>query len=441
MKPHVFTTLCVSIWYSCSSAEDAVLAEYAEAAGGVEVCSSSVVLLQRSSPTLVPELLVGGTVGNGTAAASELHGDRTSTNLTVSLGRMRNDMIGVIFAAVDRENWDYDVFTAGKKDIPDRHTLFNAAPGSEWLVLVCFVACCLIFDVFVLQKFERSKLVNAVSLIFWVFCGLAYNLYFLIRYNKRHATDWFMGFLLEWMLSMDNLFVFHLIFKVYKTPEKQMHKALIFGIAGAVGLRMIFFLALGSLLHMFDWVRFVFGAILIWSGVEAIRGDDDDEDVTSLYSVRTLKWIFGPRLLEKYDEEDKALFMRNSDGKICVTLLFFVVLCLELTDILFAVDSVSAKVAQIADQYIAYSSSVVAIFSLRSMFFVIHDLVDVFELLKYGLAFILIFIGSELMLSRLVTVSPSSVCIIILGVFVTCIGGSVAKKKLARPAVENGRSA
>merc|ERR1719230_2117620 len=109
---------------------------------------------------------------------------------------------------------------------------------------------------------------------------------------------------------------------------------------------------------------------------------------------------------------------------LCVTLLVYIVLCLEATDILFAIDSVSAKVAQIQNQYVAYSSSVLALFGLRAMFFIIKDLVDFFELLKYGLCIVLIFVGLELILSPWMHLSSSTVCFVIVSVFVVCIAGS-----------------
>merc|ERR1719316_1140114 len=110
-------------------------------------------------------------------------------------------------------------------------------------------------------------------------------------------------------------------------------------------------------------------------------------------------------------------------------MLLFVVLCLEFTDILFAIDSCSAKIAQIDDQFIAYSSSILAIFGLRAMFFIIKDLVDYFELLKYGLCFILVFIGVELMVSYWVDLPSSTACIVICLTFALCIGGSWIKMK------------
>lgn len=125
------------------------------------------------------------------------------------------------------------------------------------------------------------------------------------------------------------------------------------------------------------------------------------------------------------------MFIQGNGGKTQVTLLFVVVACLECTDVIFALDSVGAKVAQIPQQYIAFSSSVLAMFGLRAMFFIIRDLLDAFALLKYGLCIILVFIGTELMLADYISLSASTVCLILLSVLTACIAGSILKKHVS----------
>jgi len=228
---------------------------------------------------------------------------------------------------------------------------------------------------------------------------------------------------------MDNLFVFHLIFKKYKTPASQVRYAVFVGIIGALLLRMVFFMVLSTLLHLFHWIRLPFGALLIWSGIETAMGGDDDEEVQDLLLIRGLKAVLGPRLFEEYDEQGKGLTRWAPDGKLQATLLLIVVFCLEATDILFALDSVSAKVAQIPNQYLAFSSSVIAMFGLRAMFFVVEDLVDMFHLLPYGLCLILVFIGVQLVFAKWLHMPASTVCILIMSVFAVCIAGSITIKK------------
>jgi len=192
-------------------------------------------------------------------------------------------------------------------------------------------------------------------------------------------------------------------------------------------------MALASLLHLFDWIRFVFGAFLIWSGIEAAREEeDDDDDVMNTRLVRTLKWLLGNRLREDYDNETHAIFIRDEKGRLQVTVLFVVICILEVTDVIFAVDSVSAKISQIPQEYIAFSSSVLAMFGLRATFFIVHDLVQMFEMLKYGLCIILIFIGLELMFSQWLKLDSSTVCLLIVGVFFCSILISAVKNHVPR---------
>lgn len=244
---------------------------------------------------------------------------------------------------------------------------------------------------------------------------------------------WFGGYLLEWLLSMDNLFVFHLIFKVYRTPPQLLHKALLWGILGAIVYRMVFFVTLGGLLHMVTWFRFVFGMLLIYSGIQAARDEEEDGDPTDSWLLRGLTRVLGSRLLAKYDEETHNLF-NFENGQLTATLLVPVIVCVQVADILFAVDSVSAKVAQIPDLYICYSSSVIAFFGLRAMFFVVKDLVECFELLKYGLCIILVFIGVELMLADYVKLPAAALVILIVSVFTICIVASAALRWRGRAA-------
>lgn len=337
-------------------------------------------------------------------------------------------MIGMAKTVV---NWDGDVWANHEKVSPVKahNSLFSSASGSEWIVLMVTVTVLLLFDMFVLRRLPDTFWNHVGVLMFWILTGVGYNAYYWVRYGASDGLSFATGYFLEWLLSMDNLFVFHLIFRFYKTPAPLLHKALFFGIFGAVAFRILFFMALGSLLNVVHWIRFVFGAFLIYSGVQALYDEEDDEDASETYMVSMLRSCLGSRLKEDYDEQNHQLFVWE-DGKLKATLLVMVIACLEVTDILFAVDSVSAKVAQIPNQYTAYSSSVMAIFGLRAMFFIIKDLVDYFSLLKYGLCIILAFIGLELMASDWVHLSSCTVCLVIVAVFATSMMGSVVKARI-----------
>jgi len=332
--------------------------------------------------------------------------------------------------------WKHDVFPGKghtwRNDGDEGLNFFKAAPAQDWVILAVSCAVLCFLDVVVLQRFSDSFRVHLACIIFWVIIAACYDAIVWQRMGKQKAIEWISGYVLEWMLSMDNLFVFHLIFKTYKTPANQIHKAVFVGVIGAVVMRLVFFMVVSTLLRLSRWIRFPFGILLIYSGIQAARGDDDEEDAEETFLIRGLRWLLGKRFTGKYDEEGHAMFVWDNERGLQVTLLLMVIFCLEATDILFAVDSVSAKVAQIPDQYIAFSSSVIAMYGLRAMFFVVQDMVEMFDLLQYGLCLILVFIGIELMFARYLHLASSTVCIMIIAVFTICIIGSQVKKKLVK---------
>eukprot|EP00927_Polykrikos_kofoidii_P002181 TRINITY_DN10854_c0_g1_i1.p1 TRINITY_DN10854_c0_g1~~TRINITY_DN10854_c0_g1_i1.p1 ORF type:complete len:416 (+),score=57.29 TRINITY_DN10854_c0_g1_i1:68-1315(+) len=254
---------------------------------------------------------------------------------------------------------------------------------------------------------------------FWITIGILFNVAVAACGGGKLGELWFIGYGLEWLLSMDNLFVFHLIFRTFSTPKKIVDRALFFGIICAVVLRLIFFSLASFVFHINHSVRFVLGAVLIYSGIQAASDEDDDHaDFSNSIVVRMLRWAGGSRILDRYDGQH---FFVVEKGQTCATLLLPLVALLAFTDVVFAVDSVSAKVAQIPGFFINYSSSVLAMMGLRAMFFIIQDLVDCFDKLRYGLCVILVFIGVELMLSDFVTLPPHAILCVILSVLTVCI--------------------
>jgi len=282
---------------------------------------------------------------------------------------------------------------------------------------------------------------------------------------------------------VDNLFVFHLIFNIYGTPSHLKHKPLFWGIVGAIIFRMIFFCIEEVLMHSFTWMHILFGIFLIYTGIKTACTDDEDTDprenwlfvmISNMipfvngYDSKGAFFVKVP--LDKKgnpilpdpigevevseggengdgDEESKpktiAIFSADSwykdggdydeDGKKKwewrATMLFLVVICLEVTDIIFAVDSVSAIVAQIPDLYLAYTACVFAMLGLRALFFVIDELIRLFSLLSYGVALILIFIGVKLILKGWYHFPAWFVCSILVGTLVTCMIASLIYDK------------
>jgi tellurite resistance protein TerC len=365
-------------------------------------------------------------------------------------GQARSEEAPPLLAAVQRGantvgdlmQWHGDIF-GEVRDIVRVH-LFEGKEALDWWSFIVIVVALFLIDYCVLQQvcLNGTLAQHCAMLLFWVFVGVAFAFFVYMRHGGDLVWQWCSGYLLEWLLSMDNLFVFHLIFSSYATPDRLVHKALFVGILGAIFFRMLFFVLLHNLLHMHRYLRYVFGGILVYSGVQAAVDDDEENDPSQTKAVIWLKRLLGDRLQESYDLPEGNLFILKN-GKWCVTLMVPVIFCLEITDLLFAVDSVSAKVAQIPDQFMNYSSSVLAMFGTRALFFLINDIIHIFSLMKYGLCFILVFIGVELMFSDYVQLPASSVTIMLVSVFMVSATASSATelwKRCRSPRSDGGES-
>jgi len=355
------------------------------------------------------------------------------------------------------------------------YTLFRGQDASAWVTFTIVFAVLIIFDNFILHRGNKALSVGVATMytLFWVmmagvFCGYIYW-----RFGHNQAFNWGSGYLLEWMLSFDNIFVFHLIFQVYGTPDDQKHKPLFWGICGAVFFRLIFLFIGEVMLHSMMFAHILFGGFLVYTGVMSVISDDDDEDPSKNWLVQFLsrrmpfvsyydaKGSFfvkvpverGQTLINeenatyrpREDNEDgergygtldfaaNRQANRDTHTEWRATMLFLVVICLEVSDILFAVDSVSAIVAQVPDLFLAYTSAVFAMLGLRAMFFIVDELVKLFQFLKYGVAAILIFIGIKLILGKLVHIPPGIVCCILFGTLTSSMVASWVYEKYRGP--------
>jgi len=324
--------------------------------------------------------------------------------------------------------------TWGQDLIPDRvHThgpdgdegfdLLKAAPWREWLILVCVCATLSLIDAILLQRLPCTLGVQCAVWIFHMIVTISYGIGLGARTNRTVAMEWFSGYMLEWILSVDNLFLFHLVLDTFKTPAGLVHKAVFSGIAWALCVRLVIFMVMSKLLHVSHWLRIAGGIALILSGIKAARGDDDAK-VESPWLVRTMKWLLGSRFHEGFNEQESSAFIRASDEKLQATVLVVVVVSVECTDTFFALDSVIAKVAQVPNQYIAFSSSAMAVYAVRAMYFVVKELVTTFELLQFGLCQILVFIGLELTLADYITMKPSTICVVFASIVAVSVSGS-----------------
>ena len=201
------------------------------------------------------------------------------------------------------------------------------------------------------------------------------------------------GYLLEWSLSVDNIFVIALIFAYLKIPTLYQYRVLFWGIVGAIVLRGLMIAAGTALLAQFDWMFYVFGAVLLVSALRMLRDDDEDRDFGSSFPARLVR-----RFVPVTEHLDRARFFVRRDGKLYATPLFVALIMVELTDVVFAVDSIPAILAVTRDPFLVFTSNAFAILGLRSLYFAVAGLMSMFRYLRYSLVLILAFVGVKMLL-------------------------------------------
>jgi len=347
---------------------------------------------------------------------------------------------------------------AGKHGGP---TLYQEEDLNSWIIFFGIFLVLILFDNFVMHRHqERIPFFRAVLFtLFWLGCAGLFGCYVWYARGAQDAFDWTTGYLLEWMLSVDNLFVFRSIFLVFRTPDDQKHKPLFWGIVGAIIFRMAFFVVEELLLHHFTWMHILLGAFLVYTGVKVILVDEEEDDPTqnTVYAkiIKCLPYVDAyshkARFFERVpvspegelitqgiftppnsDSEDDGMMTPETPGtpgrhpkRLVATRLTLVTICLEITDVIFAVDSVSAIVAQIPDLFLAYTACVFAMLGLRATFFVVDELVNLFTFLPYAVAGILVFIGIKLMLRSYFHIPPEVVCCILISTLALSILASI----------------
>jgi tellurite resistance protein TerC len=258
----------------------------------------------------------------------------------------------------------------------------------------------------------------------WIGLAMLFNLFVFYYFDKETALEFFTAYLVEKSLSIDNIFVIIMIFSYFNVPASYQHKVLFWGILGALVMRVIFIFAGIELIHKFHWLIYVFGGFLVFTGIRMVVGEDKPMNPENNPLVKFVRTLFP--VTESF-EGDK--FFINRDQKIWATPLFIVVVLIEATDLIFAVDSIPAIISISEDPFIVYTSNVFAILGLRSLYFALAGIEKYFTYLKYGLATILVFVGLKMCMSDLVKIPVEISLIIILFVLVISMIASVIVKK------------
>jgi tellurite resistance protein TerC len=232
--------------------------------------------------------------------------------------------------------------------------------------------------------------------IFWVLVSTAFG-YFIYAYDEsgaEGAVEYFSAYLTEYALSVDNIFVILLILKYFQVNEAYYHKVLFWGILGAIVFRAFFIFVGALLIHKFHWILYIFGVFLLYSGIRIYFEDGDEKIEPEKNPILRVCRKYLP--ITQMEHGDK--FMVRENGKALFTPLFLVIVLIETTDLLFAVDSIPAAFAITQNPFLIYTSNIFAVMGLRAMFFLLAGIIDKFYLLQKGLSIILFFIGAKMLL-------------------------------------------
>jgi tellurite resistance protein TerC len=270
-------------------------------------------------------------------------------------------------------------------------------PTWAYLAFGVFVLAMLAIDLGVLNR--KAHVVRFREALTWsaICVGLAavFNVWLYFKFGSGLAQEFLAGYLLEEALSVDNIFVFVMIFAYFKVKKEYQHRLLFWGIIGALVLRGIMIWAGSALIARFDWVLYIFGAILIYTGIKMAITDTTDQNPTKSFVYRAAR-----KFLPITDKDHGQRFLVKEEGSWKVTMLFLVLLIIETTDLLFALDSIPAVFAVTRSPFIIYTSNVFAILGLRALYFVLAGVMDMFRYLKYGLALVLVFVGFKMLVGQ-----------------------------------------
>lgn len=282
--------------------------------------------------------------------------------------------------------------------VAERFCNLNEILSWHWAAFSGFVFLMLVLDLGVFHRHSRETTMREAGIWTVVWCVLALSFNGLLWWwlGNAAAGEFLAGYLTEWALSMDNVFVFAVVFNYFRVPMKYQHRVLFWGILGAVVLRLTFILVGQELIRMFEWLLPLLGLLLVYTGVKLAFKKDEEVDPEHNPILRLGRKLFR---VAKGDHGNR--FFVVEDGKRCVTALFLVLLVVESTDVLFAVDSVPTIFGLVDSRaayfsFVVFTSNVFAILGLRALYFLLAGMMDVFRYLNYGLSAILVFVGVKM---------------------------------------------
>jgi len=301
----------------------------------------------------------------------------------------------------------------------------------HWVVLLAVIMGLLLFDLLVIHKeaHEVKTKEAAIESAVWIGCGVAFTGVIFWWFGGAASGEYVSGYLIEKSLSIDNVFVWALIMGYFRVPSKYQHRVLFWGIFGALVMRAIFIFAGIAVIERFDWVLYVFGAFLLYTAGKLVFTDNDHVDPSESRFLALVS-----RFVKTTDELDGQKLFTRHNGHRLATPLFSVLLLVEATDVLFAVDSVPAVLAVSREQFIVFASNAFAILGLRALYFLLADMRDRFVYLQEGLAIILAFVGVKMLIHTWYHIPTWLSLVVIAIVLVAAIGISLKIERSQRDA-------
>ncbi|HEU4950541.1 MAG TPA: TerC family protein [Holophagaceae bacterium] len=301
--------------------------------------------------------------------------------------------------------------------------LLQAAPWWAWLGFHLLVFVMLALDLGIFNRKAHAPSVREAGAwsLTWILLALAFNVVIFRTEGHRAGLEFFTAWVLEKSLSVDNLFVFVLLFAAFRVELRHQHRVLYWGVLGALVMRAVMILAGTALLQRFEWMMYVFGAFLVFTGLKMLFGSEAEKDPADNTLTRLFK-----RLVPYDPGGGHEHFWVLREGRRYATPLLLVLVSVEVTDLIFAVDSIPAVLAVSRDPFIVYTSNIFAILGLRSLYFLLAKMMDRFHHLKTGLAFILAFVGLKMCAEPWLHVPVGVSLLVILGILVLSVVASLA---------------
>jgi tellurite resistance protein TerC len=303
-----------------------------------------------------------------------------------------------------------------------------------YLVFGIVLVVALVFDLGLLSKKSQKVTIRQAlyQTMFWVGLALAFFIFLWIENGQKPALEYISAYLMEWSLSIDNIFVFILIFSAFSVKEKHYGRVLLIGILMAIVFRVIFITVGVALVEKFHWILYAFGAFLVFTGYKMFTASDDEEFKPQESKI----YRFMKRFLPLVPHDGDGKFMVRENGKPAYTTLFVVIIMLAAIDLVFALDSIPAVMGIVDTKTIGYeetarlviyTSNIFAVLGLRSLFFLLRGAVSKFDYLQQGIAIVLVFIGIKMLAEHWINqwIDKQTQVFISLGVILVCISGSI----------------